>query len=269
MSESLRLARIHLDPKDLKVLGSLLELAGGRNGISWELVDGRQADAFLIDVDNPKGQQAWRELESGTAPVIALTGQRDFHAWLVLRKPLRSQVVFRTLERVVTELENPVDVDNWPSLEFGDSGALPLAEHLRRQTWEQPVLISGDDVSDLIIDPGAGVWYFSGSDPELTRLLRRQFMSEDGRVLSSADLLQNTNGLEQRNLAALKWRAGLALSSRALHPDLAGSVEFMMPQVPMQALSDTSFSRQARALVQQSLSVRGLIEASQVEPGDV
>jgi len=81
--------------------------------------------------------------------------------------------------------------------------------------------------------------------------------------------MQHTEGLEQQNLANLKWRAGLALSSGALHPDLAGEIRFMLPQVPLQALSDTAYSRQARILIRKPVDADELAESATADRSDV
>ncbi len=269
MSDSLRLGLMHVNSKDRMVLNSLLELIGARGGQSWSLAGGTDAQAVMVDVDSPEGRQIWPELDQNDMPRIALTRRRDFSASLVLTKPIRSQPLVRVLEDVLDALENPINTADWPVIEFDPRDGLPLAECLRRRVWDGPVLLGGGDLAELSIDPGAGAWYFGASDRELIMLIRRSYVAEDGHLLSSPGLLDHTYGLEPRKLSDLKWRTGIALSSRALHPELVGPVEFMLPQIPLQALSDTAFSRQARILTRQRLGVDQLVDASQAEPGDV
>jgi len=271
MSVSLRLSTLNVSSKDLKVMRSLLGLSGGKSDQNWEIdVEGDDGDAVLVDVDNPDGASVWPDVSQQQRPAVALTRRRDFPARLVLHKPIRSQ----QLMRLLTDLSSAPTVPNlereWPILAFGDDdGELPLAEHLRRHNWDQPVMIGGDYLPQLVIDPGSGVWYSSASDPELARLLRRNFARGEARTLASHELVEHTQGLEQQNLANLKWRAGLALSSGALHPDLAGDMRFMLPQVPLQALSDTAYSRQARILIRKPLDAGELAENSNSDRGDV
>lgn len=269
MSDSLRLGLMHVNSKDQMVLNSLLELIGSRGGQSWSLAAGHEADAVVVDVDSAEGGQIWPELDHGDTPRIALTRRRDFSANLVLTKPIRSQPLVRVLEDALDAMENPIDTEDWPVIEFEPRDGLPLAECLRRRIWGGPVLLGGGDLAELCIDPGAGAWYFGASDRELVMLIRRSYMAQDGHLLSSSELPEHTHGLEPRKLSDLKWRTGVALSSRALHPELAGPVEFMLPQIPFQALSDTAFSRQARILTRQRLGVDALVEASQADLGDV
>jgi hypothetical protein len=271
MVQTLRLSAYHVSSKDLKVLRSLLGLSGEQAGRRWIVdTEADDGDAVLIDVDNPDGAALWPELNTSDRRAVALTKRRDFPARRCLHKPIRSQ----PLQRLLGELAQPDGADDdeagWPTLVFGDDDEdLPLAEHLRRHNWDQPVLIGGDYLPELVIDPGAGVWYSSASDRELSRLLRRHFVRGDAESLASHELVEHTAGLEQQSLANLKWRAGLALSSGALHPDLAGDVRFMLPQVPLQALSDTAYSRQARILIRRPVTAAELMDASGAERGDV
>jgi len=249
----------------------LLGLSGGNADHVWEVDNDRDdGDAVLVDVDNPDGAAVWPEVGQSPRPAVALTRRRDFHARLVLHKPISSQ----QLRRLLADLSNASGwaepAEQWPTLAFGDDEAeLPLAEHLRRHNWDQPVMIGGDYLPELAIDPGSGVWYSSASDRELARLLRRHFARNEARVLSSHELVEHTGDLEQQNLANLKWRAGLALSSGALHPDLAGEIRFMLPQVPLQALSDTAYSRQARTLIRKPVEAAELAEIAKVDRADV
>ena len=271
MPVSLRLNTLNVSSKDLKVLRSLLGLSGGKSDHSWEIdVDRDDGDAVLVDVDNPDGAAVWPEVSQQSRPAAALTRRRDFAARLVLNKPIRSQQLLRLLAEFSTASDDPQIEERWPVLAFGDDEAeLPLAEHLRRHNWEQPVMIGGDYLPELVIDPGSGVWYSSASDRELARLLRRNFSRSEARSLASRELVEHTEGLEQQNLANLKWRAGLALSSGALHPDLAGSIRFMLPQVPLQALSDTAYSRQARVLIRKPVDADELVESAKSDRNDV
>ena len=264
-----RLSARFVSAKDLKVLRSLLALSSA-TGTYWEAVDTEEADAVLVDVDHPDGAAAWPDIALQQSAVIALTRRREFQARLLCPKPIRPQLLLRLLDQALELAENPPDEGEWPVLVFGDGDVdLPLAEHLRRHHWDQPVLVGGDYQAELVIDPGSGVWFSSASDRELAQLLRRKLRRSEARALSSAEFLDHTNGLEQQSLTHLKWRAGLALSSGALHPDLAGEARFMLPQVPLQALSDTAYSRQARILIREPVTAEELLQRSLAERSDV
>lgn len=271
MAELLRFSALNVSSKDLKVLRSLLSLSGDKSSRQWTVdTDRHDGDAVLVDVDNPDGASIWPEISQQHRPAVALSKRREFPARLLLHKPIRSQELLRLLDDLSEGVGNPERDGEWPVLVFGDDDAdLPLAEHLRRHNWDQPVMIGGDYLPELVIDPGAGVWYSGASDRELARLLRRNFSRNDARPLASSDLVKHTDGLEQQSLANLKWRAGLALSSCALHPDLSGPIRFMLPQVPLQALSDTAYSRQARILIRKPAEIDELLETSRTEPSDV
>ncbi len=273
MTDLLRIQVRYLVDKDVRVLRSLVGLAGSKADVRVTISEDDEGDVVLVDIDEPDGASAWPELNRGSVPVVALTRKRDFPARFMLTKPIRSQ----QLNQLLGELRHAdLDEDSgealptWAVMSFGDDDdALPLAEHLRRHHWEQPVMVGGDEFPELIIDTGAGAWYSGASDRELARLLEHAFKASSVRGLTSVELIDHTNGLEQNNLTNLKWRAGLALSEGALHPDLAGEVRLMLPQVPLQALSDTAFSRQARLLIRQPMTADELTEESRAERGDV
>jgi len=273
MTELLRIQVRYLVDKDVRVLRSLVGLAGSKADVRVTISEADEGDVILVDVDEPDGAAAWPEFNRGTVPVVALTRKRDFPARFMLTKPIRSQ----QLNQLLGELrhadfdeESGESLPTWAVMSFGDDDDdLPLAEHLRRHHWDHPVLVGGADLPEVIIDSGAGAWYSGASDRELARLLRHAFKASSARALTSAELIDHTNGLEQNNLTNLKWRAGLALSEGALHPDLAGDVRLMLPQVPLQALSDTAFSRQARLLIRQPMTADELTEESRAERGDV
>lgn len=270
MADLLRFQVLHVSSKDIRVLRSLVGLAGTKTNLRCTVSEDDEGDALLIDVDSPDGAALWPEVSQQALPAVALTKRRDFPARFILHKPIRSQHLIRLLSELANAADEVPDPDQWPVMVFGEGEAeLPLGEHLRRHTWDQPVMLGGDYLSELIIDSGAGAWFSSASDRELARLLRRSFSAGEAQPLSSAALVEHTNGLEQQSLTNLKWRAGLALSSGALHPDLAGEVRLMLPQVPLQALSDTAYSRQARTLIRKPMTARELLEAASAERNDV
>lgn len=272
VTDLLRIQTQHVSDKDIRVLRSLLGLADTQNSLHVTVSEHDEGDVFLVDVDDEQGGEAWDRLNRGSVPVVALSKDRDFPARFLLTKPIRSQPLLQLLGRLTTVAETHEEAASpaptWAVMSFKDD-AFPIAEHLRRHTWDMPVAIASERGTELILDPGAGVWYSGASDRELAGLLDRNLTVAEGKTLSSAELIDHTNGLEQQILTHLKWRAGLALSEGALHPDLAGDVRVMLPQVPFQALSDTAFSRQARLLIRTPMSVDELAEASKAERTDV
>lgn len=271
VTDLLRIQTQHVSDKDIRVLRSLLGLAGTQSNLHVTVSEHDEGDVFLVDVDEEQGAQAWERLNRGSVPVVALSKDRDHAARFLLAKPIRSQPLIQLLEELTSVTETHAETpaaSAWAVMSFRND-AFPLAEHLRRHTWDMPVAIASERGTELILDAGAGVWYSGASDRELSGLLDRNLAASDATPLSSAELIDHTNGLEQQILTHLKWRAGLALSEGALHPDLAGDVRVMLPQVPFQALSDTAFSRQARLLIRTPMTVDELAEASQAERTDV
>ncbi|NKI34417.1 hypothetical protein HFP89_04480 [Wenzhouxiangella sp. XN79A] len=272
MTDLLRFQAHHVSDKDIRVLRSLVGLAGNQTDLRVTISEDDEGDILLIDVDDAEGRAAWEAFNRGPVPAVALSKQRDFPARFLLTKPIRSQPLIQLLGELTSPSHSPEvearTAPAWAVMAFGDD-ELPLAEHLRRHTWDAPVVLASDGGAELIIDAGSGAWYSGASDRELARLLQRSFAASTVRELSSSELIDHTNGLEQNNLTHLKWRAGLALSDGALHPDLAGDVRLMLPQVPLQALSDTAYSRQARLLIRAPMTVDELAEASRAEKDDV
>lgn len=270
MADWMRLRAVALGDKDLRVLRSLLSLVPESATVRWRVEsDIDEADAVLVDVDDARGGELWNEIAAAEPLAVALTRRRDFPARLKLDKPLRSQQVLRMMGWLAEPGSIPEEPQPWPVITFGkEDDPLPLGEHLRRHSWDEPIRLTGDG-PPLIIDPGSGVWYFSGSEREIARLLALRFRRSEPEAIPSHELVDQIGDLEQQNLANLKWRAGLALSDGAMHPDLAGAVRFMLPQVPLQALSDTAYSRQSRILIKQPVTVDELVEASGAERADV
>lgn len=270
--ELLRFQARHVDEKDIRVLRSLVGLAGSKTNLRVTVSEDDEGDVVLVDVDDEQGSAAWPELNRGPVPVVALSRRRDFPARFLLTKPIRSQPLIDLLTELGSAQAGAGEGSGsvaWPVMAFGDDDALPLAEHLRRHTWNGPVMLGGDGRPELIIDTGAGCWYSGASDRELAGMLSHGIPASAGRILSSSELIDHTNGLEQQNLTSLKWRAGLALSEGALHPDLAGDVRLMLPQVPLQALSDTAYSRQARLLIRVPMTADTLLVESKADRADV
>lgn len=271
MTDLLRIQTQHVSDKDIRVLRSLLGLAGTQSNLHVTVSEHDEGDVLLVDVDDEQGAKAWERLNRGIVPVVALSRDRDHGARLLLTKPIRSQPLIQLLDELTAVARTPEDAplfSTWAVMSFRDD-AFPLGEHLRRHTWDMPVAIASERGTELILDAGAGVWYSGASDRELSGLLDRNLSTSDATPLSSAELIDHTNGLEQQILTHLKWRAGLSLSDGALHPDLAGDVRVMLPQVPFQALSDTAFSRQARLLIRAPMTVDELANASKAERTDV
>src|SRR6056297_1134101 len=238
MAAMLRLRAIGLGDKDLRVLRSLLGLAPEASiprCVVDPAIDPDDADALVVDVDSEPGREYWEQQDRGEVPAVSLTCRRDFPARLKLDKPLRSPQVLRMIGWLTDPESMPREPEEWPLMSLGRSeDSLPLAEHLRRHSWDQPVRVVVGAMPALIIDPGSGVWYFGGSDREMARLLAARLRTSEAQPVSSHELVDRIGELEQQNLSNLKWRAGLALTDVALHPDLAGAVRFMLPQVPLQ-----------------------------------
>jgi len=272
VTELLRFQAHHVSDKDIRVLRSLLGLAGSQTDLRVTVSEDDEGDVLLVDVDDVDGAEAWASLNRGAVPVVALSKQREFPARFLLTKPIRSQPLIQLLSDLTLAGDEPgadtVSAPAWAVMSFGDA-VLPLAEHLRRHTWGSPVLLHDEGGAELIVDAGSGAWYSGASDRELAAMLARTLPASAGRTLSSVELIDHTNGLEQKNLTHLKWRAGLALTEGALHPDLAGGVRLMLPQVPLQALSDTAFSRQARLLIRGPMTADELAEESRADRTDV
>lgn len=271
MTELLRFQVRHVTNKDVRVLRSLIGLAGSQVDLRVTVSEDDEGDVVLVDVDEEEGAAVWPDVNRGSIPCVALSKQRDFPARFLLTKPIRSQQLIQLLTELMsndTESADDAASHAWAVMSFGDDD-LPLAEHLRRHTWDGSVRIAVEGLPGIIIDSGSGAWFSGASDRELARLLEHRFAAADAKSLSSAELIDATNGLEQNNLTSLKWRAGLALSTGALHPDLAGDIRLMLPQVPMQALSDTAYSRQARLLIRKPMTADELAEAASADRVDV
>ncbi len=261
MPESLTLSVLHTGHKELTVMRSLLNLAG--TGPAWQVTDRIGGQFTVIDVDSPSGAEIWDA--AGGDDVIALTRQSDFPARLRLRKPLRSREFLELLSGLARGEFTPEDEGAaqpeepvWEGWEV--SGDLyTLAEHLRRGTWTTPVLLSEQGWPELIIEPGSGTWYYDGAITDVTPVMFAQPIADRAGVpIDSEELVERTAGMHQRSLAELKWFAGLAQSRGKLHPDLLGGYEFMLTQVPPQAIDKDRFQGLAQALIRAPITLEEL-----------
>ncbi len=289
MPETLTLSTFHVGPKDLMVMRSLLNLAGGRDsGRSWQISDGSDGDVKLVDVDQDEGEDIWKQLTQEGQAVIALSKRKDFPASHLLHKPLRSRAFLKVLtdlaeggsgvdvsagvdEEAPSAPDEPAEANVWQAIDVDERAeTFTLAEHLRRQSWSKPVVITHPGWPLILIDPGSGAWFFDGSISELSPPMFAEPMPvKAGVPISSADLVDRVSGHRQRPLSELKWFAGLAQSRGRLHPDLLGEVEFMLTQVPAEAMKNEQLHRLARILIRGPISLEDLRSESDQPPENV
>ncbi|QKK02439.1 MAG: hypothetical protein HND55_07145 [Pseudomonadota bacterium] len=271
MPDQATLSVLHASARERTVMRSLLNLAGSRDnkGGGWVVSEQPGGDLIIVDVDTPEGEQLWVTLgEQGRRPV-AMTRRRDFGSELVLHKPLRSREFLDLLELIgrgsgksqADPSQAAVEWQSWAASEDADSAT--LAEHLRRQTWTGPVILRYPQWPELVIDPGSGSWFYDGSIRALRPKMFAQVLpSTAGRPVSSTDLVTLVEGLGRRPLSELKWYAGLAQSRGRLHPDLVGEVDFMLTQVPGEAMDNERFAQLARLLIRAPVSIDELYHQS-------
>ncbi|MFU8832199.1 MAG: hypothetical protein ACNA7J_08600 [Wenzhouxiangella sp.] len=289
MTDHLTLSALNVGPKDLMVMRSLLNLAGGRDSRqTWGISEEAGGDVILVDIDTADGEAVWKELTQRGQPAISFSRRKDFQARFLLGKPLRSREFLTLLTRLAngdfefeTEsrdeiLSASVDTSSatgsvesiWKPLAVGEkAGFFTLAEHLRRQTWSKPVVITHGAWPLLLIDPGSGAWFFDGSITDMEPPMFAEPMpASAGVAVSSADLVERVQGHRQRPLSELKWFAGLAQSRGHLHPDLIGEIEFMLTQVPAQAMKTEALHQLAQILIRGPITLEALSEESDQPP---
>ncbi|QOC21263.1 hypothetical protein IC757_09360 [Wenzhouxiangella sp. AB-CW3] len=266
MPDTLTLSVLHTQSKDLTVMRSLLKLVGGE--INWEVTDGPGGDFTIIDVDEPEGARVWQSLKSDGIEPVALTRQRNCKAALQLRKPMRSRQFIDLLHRLAAgdavpdSAEGIESTPRWESLTLDEERAeFTLAEHLRRGSWTAPVVLTIQGWPEIIIDPGSGTWCYDGSMSDMTPAMFAQRIPKSAAErLNSNELARRMGDMHQRSLSELKWFAGLAQSRGKLHPDLLGEFEFMLAQVPPQAVGNPRFQRLAKVLIRGPVSIDRLHE---------
>lgn len=281
MPKSLTLSVLESGAKEVMVMRSLLNLAGSGEGQpGWQVVTEPGGDVTVIDVDSDAGSQRWQEMTDAGESTIALTRKRDFDAEFRLSKPLRSRQFLDLLEDLrqrSTEAVEPVEEPErpvtpvWQAWEQRkDPDIATLAEHLRRKTWSVAVELSHAGWPRLLIDPGSGAWYYDGSISDMTPAMFAEVLPATAGVpVSSEELARRAGTMERRSLSELKWFAGLAQSRGRLHPDLVDEVEFMLTQVPPQALDNEHFQRLAKILIRQPVTLDELYSESGEAPATV
>lgn len=284
MSQTLSVSALHVSAKDLMVMRSLLNLVNGRgDGYSWQLLEQLGGDLTIIDVDSSAGRQAWDGLVQHTGTLIAMSADRQFEASSLLLKPLRARDFLSALRRLAgdeavpggpTELmpprpvsaeaaggSSPADAAE-PAASTVEPG-LTLADHLRLQTWAGPIALTWTGWPLLLIDPGSGAWFFDGSIGDLEPVqFSRPLPERAGVALSSTELVERIAGHRQRALSELKWYAGLAQMPGRLHPDLRGECQFMLAQVPAEAMKNELLRELAQVVLRGPIGLNELIGES-------
>jgi hypothetical protein len=286
MAEQMVLSALHVGPKDLMVMRSLLNLAGGRDSKqSWSITDQPGGDITLIDVDAEPGEDAWKDLTHRGNVAIAMARRKDFPATYLLVKPLRSRAFLKLLEAAASgemptdtlagpaedQLAESVNDSIWQTIDLGEQvGHFTLAEHLRRQSWKKPVVITYPGWPLILIDPGSGAWFYDGSISDLAPAMFSQPMPTSAGVpVSHADLVDRIDGHRQRPLSELKWFAGLAQARGQLHPDLLGDLQFMLTQVPGEATRNDSLHALAKLLIRGPITLEELASRSGQPPENI
>ncbi|TVS12852.1 MAG: hypothetical protein EA419_03520 [Wenzhouxiangella sp.] len=284
MPETLYLSVVHAGAKDRMVMRSLINLVNGRSsGVLWEIQDDVGGDVTIIDVDSEQGRELWSELRERSTRLIALSVDKHFAADSLLLKPLRAREFLGLLSRLAEgEVAPPADPE--PTADAGASATdvgrdveatgaadrtpmhaagLTLADHLRCQTWQGPIVLTEPGWPLLLVDPGSGAWFFDGSIGDLDPAqFSRPLPDSAGVSLTSGELVERIQGHRQRPLSELKWYAGLAQLPGRLHPDLNAEFQFMLAQVPAEAMQNDALHQLARLLLRGPMDLTELIAES-------
>ncbi len=280
------LSALNVGPKDMMVMRSLLNLANGRDGSdSWQISVDTGGDVSIVDIDSEGGESLLEEQNQISPLVIALTSRKEFRGRFVLHKPLRSREFLKMLNKLAsgdydalpeTESDSetiaaaPSGNSVWPPMPSPQAGHYTLAEHLRRQTWKKPVVITRPGWPLILIDPGSGAWFFDGSISDLAPPMFAEPMPDSAGVpVSNAEFVDRVQGHRQRPLSELKWFAGLAQARGQLHPDLIGEVQFMLTQVPSEAMKNEQLQQLAQILIRGPITLEELHQESGQPPGNV
>lgn len=290
MSARHTLSVLESGPKDLVVMRSLLNLVdGSESGLKWSVSDQPGGSLTIIDVDSQEGREVWEEhMQRGERPV-ALTRSLEFEAHHLLQKPLRARDFLDLMTsswQVLTvngadpseghefSFDGPFseaapdpagmpDSPRWQAWELTTEVGSTLAEHLRRQTWKSPVVITQPGWPRLLIDTGSGSWFYDGSIGDLSpEMFSVAMPASVGRPISSSELVSEIGMMMQRPLSELKWYAGLTQSRGRLHPHLVDEVEFMLTQAPPEARDDARFMNLARILIRGPITLDRLAAQS-------
>lgn len=288
MPETMTLSVLHAGGKDRMVMRSLLNLISGRGqGMDWHLTEEPGGDITIVDVDSAAGEKAWSSMVQDRGALVAMTRQAGFEAPVVLAKPLRSREFLELLARLAGQetvspaVMNRSDAglrarnESAPASSEAPPGAEPgaeapvvetgltLADHLRCQTWPGPVALTSPGWPVLLIDPCSGTWFYDGSIGDLDpSRFGRPIPASAGVALSNSELVERIQGHRQRPLSELKWYAGLGQFPGRLHPQLRGEPQFMLTQVPSEAMKNELLHQLARIVLRGPIDLERLLAES-------
>ena len=290
MAKQMTLSALNVGAKDLMVMRSLLNLSSGRafpsqsvhsDGLAvWQISTETDGDVILVDVDDPAGGKLWSQLEDDGRVMVAFTRHRNSKFPLKLTKPLRSRDLLGLLEKLAQpdfgmeqestdpsadDAQESAVKDSSAALEGvdGPEQALTLADHLRLNSWKKPVVLTHPGWPLILIDPGSGAWFYDGTIADLEPQTFAQTLPLTAGVgISNDELVERVQGHRQRALSELKWFAGLAQMRGRLHPDLDGKCEFMLVQVPPEAMKSEPLHNLARLLIRGPTSFETLCQQS-------
>lgn len=278
--EEVTVSVVGVGAKDCMVIRSLLNLANGRGGGPlWSLTENGRGDLTLVDVDSEAGQKAWERLQTAST-AIALSADKQFAASARLHKPLRAREFFAVLESVSGLSRVPASPSDTPTpgVEGPEAGALrresgpssasggserTLADHLRLQTWNSPIVLTHPGWPMLPIDPGSGAWFYDGAIGDLEPAqFSLPIPDSAGVALTSGELVERVRGHRQRLLSELKWYAGLAQMPGRLHPDLRSDLQFMLVQIPSEAMENPRLHALAQLALRGPVTLKDLLNES-------
>lgn len=201
--------------------------------------------------------------ETGLASDDGNSPDRSWSPSMADAPPVGGDPAMESPPSAATQTDNGTEAE-WPTFERqSEAGHRTLAEHLRLNVWRKPGVLTHAGWPLLVIDPGSGAWFFDGTITDLEPQQFAESIPETAVVsISNDELVERIDGHRQRPLSELKWFAGLAQSRGQLHPDLAGEVEFMLTQVPAEAMKSEALHGLARLLIRGPMTVDALLAES-------
>ena len=267
----LALAMLGLSAHDERLVRSFLRVLEGRTHVSWNLVDGIEADAAICAPGNAMARLAnVREQRSGRPICMAVVDPSEAAGcWSrLLRRPIRIREFQDALDALASEAEQPAAAARQAGASArsaataSQGSALAILRRLREAPETEPrcVIVRVGEIEIVAHLPQAKCYSASGFGPTVLRALASDETPADVTQCRVEDQREEPSATKWVWLETLLWNIGLQRES-ARQLDITGPGRQLhlrcwpdFGRIP----SDPQYIRLTAVLIKQALTAEAL-----------